>query len=201
MKNLAKFAVLGAALALAAPFASATAFPVPVGTLNLAGATLVASTGGSPTASTGFQATWTENVYKNVAGTTGLTFVYTLSNTATVASEIGHESMLGYGNGLVTSAFQVATGTDSISGGDLTFGIVNISFTTPLINGNTLNELVVETNAPFFASAEIDFIDGTTSQQTALVPAVEPEPSSLILFGTGLISTGGMLLRRRKISA
>jgi hypothetical protein len=67
-------------------------------------------------------------------------------------------------------------------------------------SGQSTSTFILFTNAPEFSSGNINFIDDSTASGTALVPSI-PEPSSLMLLGTGLLSGAGMLMRRRRLTA
>jgi hypothetical protein len=65
------------------------------------------------------------------------------------------------------------------------------TFDPTLVSGlNTLTFVVEQTGA---ASEGVDF--------TATIAPAIPEPSSLMLLGTGLLGVGGMLMRRRRATA
>jgi hypothetical protein len=63
------------------------------------------------------------------------------------------------------------------------------------------------TNATFYSGYELfvpitgKWPNGDTTPQTFIGPTVVPEPSSLILFGSGLLSAAGALYRRKRRSA
>ena len=59
--------------------------------------------------------------------------------------------------------------------------------------------LMIQTNATDFASGRTNIIDGSVATVDTFEPTgrtVTPEPSSVVLFGTGLLTAAGALRRR-----
>ena len=79
-------------------------------------------------------------------------------------------------------------------------GGYDFNFATGLGNGSTSDFLYVQTNAKSFTLGTIGVIDNSAGSATAPIPAT-PEPSSLMLMGSGLVSAAGMFMRRRRVNA
>jgi hypothetical protein len=191
-------ALLAAATALAiTPLASASS--IPLGS-NALGA-LFNSTSGSLTSNPAptFTAVYTENVYTYGAGL--LAFEYTVTDTG--IDDIGDlaTNYGGYANGALT--LQDVSG-DGVTGSynPLT-GTVDVYFDNdigPAAGGyaSDTSTFILYTDASYDGAGPIKFQDTNDASGTALVPT--PEPSSLLLLGSGLFGLAFVVFRKAKSS-
>jgi len=193
-------ALLAMATALAiAPSAMATT--IPTGAFALG--SQVGSTSGSISAGD-FTVDYSEQVYQYSGG---LAFAYQVTD-ATPTVDFVSTSTTGYGAWSNSSlVFQGVSGPAIGSYATNSAGTITIDFTSgntnsglgsTSIGGSGFNSAsyIIFTDATAFGAGNINFIDDATGTDTSLVPA--PEPSNLLLLGTGLLGLAFVAFRKAK---
>ena len=190
---------------------ASTALPGLVAPGTLAG-TLLASlvTPYSFTTTTGTTSgTVTSAVYRNSSGT--LDFYYQVSNNASSKTSIARESNVSFLGFTTWTGFRTDAVGPFVAGSiapltadrDSLGSVLGFSFNPPtsteILPGQTSDILVISTDATGFTAGNAEVLDGgsvTVASFQPAAPAAVPEPSSLMLLGTGALGLLGALRRK-----
>lgn len=195
-----------------------TVTPTPGITVTIDGGFLAQTTGTFNATNTKGQSFETGNYevlvgkdLSNPFGADDLTFIITASNNGSSVNGIEHISM-GDGTGFKNVSVNVGYGNDGnaygndapVSADETIYGTVEFNFPggSAIAPGAGSQYLVIQTSATNFTFGNLGIIDSATATVDGYVPApstaTTPEPSSLMLLGTGLIGGASTLLRRRR---
>lgn len=206
MKHLWRFTVLGVVLSGSACTAFAT--PITPGQQNLTptvttppGGTVVATDSGTLTGQSTFAATYDESVIEGGTGSlcpACLAFEFSFDETSGPAliEELAVSDYLGF----TTDADYLANSTLAPTFvSETADGTINYNFKDA--TGTAADSVIIFTNATSTAPGFFSLQDSTAGNAPDLGPSVVPEPSSLFLLGTGLLSAAAMLFRKQRATA
>ena len=208
MKSLLTFAAFGTvSLAATLPLSAQLPVtpgggPVPAFTATVTPDSTLAGTVNGSVSSSPASISYTESVVmdgSNVYGTDDLTFLLTVTNTGT--TNITGVSLsddfatvpnvsVGYIGGTGQDGSLVPLTIDEATDGTVNFNFPDMD---AIVSGDGTQFLVVDTP---FTSLPADTPNGGFG--TVSISGVTPEPGSLTLFGTGVVTAAGALLRKRR---
>ena len=195
-----------------------TVIAAPVTTGAITSADTVAMASGSLGAVT-FAGTWMETVFQDAqspfsasCGTGCLTFLIQVADASgnaiehvTTGDGINPTVMHGFQYFLTNVGYE-GTGNTPLSIDESADGVVSFDFpgADAIGNGASSAYLLIQTSATNVTPGLVSAIDSSTSTVNGYIPsvaiAVTPEPSSLLLLGTALAATAGLVGRRKRLT-
>ena len=175
-------------------------------TTSFGGTTTVGDTGVNPWSAltfSGVDRTVVLSDPANVFCAGCLDFVFAVSNNSTSADSIqrisdtsfaGYSTDVGYTTGIATGCATNAI-PDTVDR-SLNAQVVGFNYIQPhgVGQGQCTVALEIETNATAFGHGSLQVIDGSVASVDSFAPV--PEPGTLVLFGSGLISLAGLVGRK-----